>query len=46
MEFRNPEKITGGWLPLEAFDDREFDKKLPKAWLLRGGAVPREGVGA
>jgi len=28
-EFRNPDKIPGGWLPLEAFDDASFDTRLP-----------------
>lgn len=33
IEFRNPEKVAGGWLPLEAYDDKEFDTRLPTAWL-------------
>lgn len=33
IEFRNPEKASGGWLPLEAYDDREFDPKKPSDWL-------------
>lgn len=33
IEFRNPEKVLGGWLPLEAYDDREFDTRIPSAWL-------------
>jgi len=46
VEFRNPEKVQGGWLPLEAFDDRDFDERLPADWLKVKGAIPREGVGA
>lgn len=47
-EFRNPEKIPGGWLPLEAFDDWNYDTRLPQNWLRRGGLgnIPTEGVGA
>lgn len=33
MEFRNPEKAIGGWLPLEAYDDKEFDTRRPVDWL-------------
>ena len=29
VEFRNPDKIQGGWLPLDAFDDSSFDSRLP-----------------
>jgi dynein heavy chain, axonemal len=47
VEFRNPEKVLGGWLPLEAYDDKEFDTRLPSAWLhYVGGMGPRDGVGA
>ena len=47
-EFRNPDKIPGGWLPLEAFDDWNFDPRLPQNWLRRGGVgiIPPEGIGA
>jgi len=34
VEFRNPEKAVGGWLPLEAYDDKEFDTRRPQDWLL------------
>ena len=27
VEYRNPDKVQGGWLPLEAFDDSNFDAK-------------------
>lgn len=27
VEYRNPEKVLGGWLPLEAFDDTLFDSQ-------------------
>jgi hypothetical protein len=33
VEFRNPEKATGGWLPLEAYDDKEYDTRKPVDWL-------------
>lgn len=33
IEFRNPEKAVGGWLPLEAFDDESYDSKTPSGWL-------------
>jgi dynein heavy chain, axonemal len=33
IEFRNPEKAPGGWLPLEAYDDESFDTKTPSGWL-------------
>lgn len=46
VEFRNPEKVQGGWLPLEAYDDKEFDTRIPADWLKRNGAIPKEGVGA
>lgn len=38
--------MPGGWLPLEAYDDREFDTKLPADWLKRKGVISKEGVGA
>ena len=48
VEFRNPDKIPGGWLPLDAFDDWNFDTRLPQNWLRRGGSgnVPSDGTGA
>jgi len=46
VEFRNPEKVQGGWLPLEAYDDREYDTRLPVNWLKKDGGAPRDGVGA
>lgn len=47
-EFRNPEKIQGGWLPLDAFDDWEYDNRRPEDWLRKNGTgdIPKEGVGA
>jgi len=33
IEFRNPEKAPGGWLPLEAYDDESYDIKTPSGWL-------------
>jgi len=33
VEFRNPGKAEAGWLPLEAYDDKEFDTKRPSDWL-------------
>jgi hypothetical protein len=46
VEFRNPEKVPGGWLPLEAYDDREFDTRIAVDWIKKKGAIPKEGVGA
>jgi hypothetical protein len=47
VEFRNPEKVAGGWLPLEAYDDKEFDTRLPQAWINPLSSLgPRDGVGA
>lgn len=34
IEFRNPNKAPGGWLPLEAFDNKELDSRAPKDWVL------------
>ena len=47
-EYRNPEKVPGGWLPLEAFDDWGFDTRLPINWLRRGGNgnMASDGIGA
>ena len=42
VEFRNPEKVTGGWLPLEAYDDREYDTRVPADWLKKKGAIQKE----
>jgi hypothetical protein len=33
IEFRNPAKAVGGWLPLEAFDNKELDTRAPKDWI-------------
>lgn len=45
VEFRNPEKVNGGWLPLEAYDNKDIhDKRLPHDYLKSTGA--RDGVGA
>ena len=47
MEFRNPEKAVGGWLPLEAYDDRDLDTKRPAEWLRKYKTDPSIlGVGA
>jgi dynein heavy chain len=43
VEYRNPEKVLGGWLPLEAYDDREMDTKLPSEWVKYSG---KDGVSA
>jgi len=34
LEFRNPNKAPGGWLPLEAFDDKDMDTRAPKDWMI------------
>jgi dynein heavy chain len=33
IEFRNPAKAPGGWLPLEAYDNKELDTRSPKDWI-------------
>lgn len=33
IEFRNPAKAVGGWLPLEAYDNKELDTRSPKDWI-------------
>lgn len=33
VEFRNPRRAPGGWLPLDAFDNKELDPKAPREWL-------------
>jgi hypothetical protein len=33
IEFRNPGKAVGGWLPLEAYDNKELDTRSPKDWI-------------
>jgi len=34
-------------LPLEAYDDKEFDTRLPHAWINPNNALaPRDGIGA
>lgn len=47
IEFRNPEKAPGGWLPLEAYDDDSFDTKTPSEWLknkVEGKYVKAKGL--
>jgi hypothetical protein len=34
VEFRNPNKAVGGWLPLEAYDNKELDTRAPKDWMI------------
>jgi len=48
VEFRNPQKAEGGWLPLEAYDDKEFDAKRPADWLKRAKNIDpvTQSVGA
>lgn len=33
IEFRNPDKAPGGWLPLEAYYDSTLDTRTPSEWL-------------
>lgn len=46
IEFRNPEKAPGGWLPLEAYDDKEFDTRKAQDWLNQGKIPEGQGVNA
>jgi len=34
VQFRNPKDAPGGWLPLEAFDNKELDTRSPKDWMI------------
>lgn len=34
IEFRNPGKAIGGWLPLEAYDNKELDTRAPLDWIM------------
>lgn len=34
VEFRNPAKAPGGWLPLEAYDNKELDTRSPLDWMV------------
>lgn len=34
IEFRNPAKAPGGWLPLEAYDNKELDTRAPLDWIM------------
>ena len=36
VDFRNPKKCTEGWLPLEPFDDEEFDCRTKEDWIQQG----------
>jgi hypothetical protein len=33
IEFRNPKKAPGGWLPIECYDNKEMDTRAPLDWL-------------
>jgi hypothetical protein len=33
VEWRNPKKAPGSWLPLEAFDNSDFEPRLAHEWL-------------
>ena len=47
IEFRNPDKAPGGWLPLEAYDNEAFDTRTPVGWLrnkLDGKHVKAKGL--
>jgi dynein heavy chain len=34
IEFRNPSKAPGGWLPLDVYDNKEMDTRAPKDWMV------------
>jgi hypothetical protein len=34
VEFRNPSKAPGGWLPLDVYDNKEMDSRAPKDWMI------------
>lgn len=33
IEWRNPKQAPGSWLPLEAFDNADFESRLPDEWM-------------
>ena len=36
VDFRNPNKGQEGWLPLEPFDDEEYDCRTKQDWIDQG----------
>jgi dynein heavy chain len=36
IDYRNPQPNQADWLPLEPFDDQEYDCRLPSEWLELG----------
>lgn len=36
IDYRNPQQNQSDWLPLEPFDDQEYDCRLPGEWLELG----------
>ena len=33
IEWRDPKAAPGSWLPLEGFDNSDFESRLPEEWL-------------
>jgi dynein heavy chain len=51
IDYRNPEANQADWLPLEPFDDLEYDCRLPREWIELGidengnpAPVPAQGL--
>jgi dynein heavy chain len=44
IEFRNPAKAPGGWLPLEAYDNKELDTRAPTDWLTDRKELERPSI--
>jgi dynein heavy chain len=36
IDYKNPSKTQADWLPLEPFDDTEYDCRLPDEWISYG----------
>jgi len=36
IDYRNPIEDQANWLPLEPFDDTEYDSRLPEEWISYG----------
>jgi dynein heavy chain len=51
IDYRNPEATQADWLPLEPFDDTEYDCRLPEEWIsygfdedIRFNPIPGKGL--
>ncbi len=47
IEWRNPKQAPGSWIPIEAFDNSDFDSRLAEEWieLIKGNSgKPIRGI--